>query len=102
MLTQEEKGNILSDFPNIKLSYENDIYKKVYNSDIVVAIPKGTKCFAYFIHNKNKPVCLIMELTNNAFQMILHMVPYFMVHFFIHLEIVFLQLKIYFLIKGFL
>jgi hypothetical protein len=65
MLTQEEKGNILSDFPNIKLSYENDIYKKVYNSDIVVAIPKGTKCFAYFIHNKNKPVCLIMELTNN-------------------------------------
>jgi len=65
MLTQEEKGTILSDFPNIKLSYENVIYKKVYSSDIVVAIPKGTKCFAYFIHYQNKPVCLIMELTNN-------------------------------------
>lgn len=65
MLTQEEKETILSDFPNIKLSYENVIYKKVSNSDFVVAIPKGTKCFAYFLHYQNKPVCFIMELTNN-------------------------------------
>ena len=63
MLTYEEKESILSDFPNIKLSYENVIYKKVSNLDYVVAIPKGTKCFAYFTNYKNKPTCFIMELT---------------------------------------
>jgi hypothetical protein len=65
MLTQEEKESILTCFPNIKLSYENVIYKKVSKSDVITAIPKGTKCFAYFTNYNNKPVCLIMELTNN-------------------------------------
>jgi hypothetical protein len=65
MLTQSEKESILSDFPNIKLSYENIVYNKVYNFDYVVAIPKGTKCFAWFTLFNNKEVCLIMELTNN-------------------------------------
>jgi len=65
MLTQSEKEIILSGFPNIKLSYENIIYKKVSTSDYIVAVPKGTKCFAYFTYYKNKPTCFIMELTNN-------------------------------------
>jgi len=64
MLTYEEKESILSDFPNIKLSYENVIYKKVSNFDYVIAIPKGTKCFAYFTNYKNNPTCFIMELTH--------------------------------------
>jgi adenylate kinase family enzyme len=64
LLTHEEKESILSEFPNIKLSYENVIYKKVStNLDYVAAIPKGTKCFAYFTNYHNKPVCFIMELT---------------------------------------
>ena len=65
LLTHQEKELILSTFPNIKLSYENIIYKKVSNADYFVAIPKGIKCFAYFINYNNKPVCFIMELTNN-------------------------------------
>ena len=48
MLTQSEKETILREFPNIKLSYETIIYKKVYNSDYIVAIPEGKKCFAWF------------------------------------------------------
>ena len=35
MLTHTDKNNILSEFPNIKLSYENITYKKVYNFDYI-------------------------------------------------------------------
>ena len=53
---------ILSNFPSIKLSYENITHNKVFNAEITIAIPEGTKCFAWFTHYKNKNVCLIMEL----------------------------------------
>jgi hypothetical protein len=57
--------DILNEFPNIKLSYETIIHKKVYNADYIVAIPQGIKCFAWFTVVTDKSVCLIMELTNN-------------------------------------
>ena len=59
-----DKQMILSDFPNIKLSYENIIYKKVYNADMNVAIPEGIKCFAWFTTLNNNNCCFIMELTD--------------------------------------
>jgi hypothetical protein len=65
MLTQSEKESILREFPNLKLSYETMVYKKVYNSDYIVAIPQGKKCFAWFTSFKDKMVCFIMELANN-------------------------------------
>jgi hypothetical protein len=65
MLKQIEKENILNGFPNIKLSYEKITHKKVYNSDYLVAIPEGEKCFAWFTTLNKKNVCLIMELTLN-------------------------------------
>jgi hypothetical protein len=65
MLTQNDKINILKQFPNIKLSYENITHKKVYNSDYIIAIPEGIKCFAWFTNLNDKMVCLIMKLTNN-------------------------------------
>jgi hypothetical protein len=65
MLLKSEKEHILREFPNIKLSYENIIYKKVYNSDYIVAIPEGKKCFAWFTTFKDKMVCFVMELANN-------------------------------------
>ena len=65
MLTQDEKETILGSFPNIKLSYENIIHKKVSNSDIILAIPDGTKCFAWFTTLNDKSVCIILELENN-------------------------------------
>jgi hypothetical protein len=63
MLSEFDKVTILNDFPNIKLSYENITHKKVYNSDVILAIPTGTKCFAWFTTLNDKMVCLIMELT---------------------------------------
>jgi hypothetical protein len=65
MLTQIEKTNILSEFPNVKLSYENITHKKVYNSDYIEIIPEGKKCFAWFTNINNNNVCLIMELASN-------------------------------------
>ena len=53
-------------FPQIKLSYEHIIHKKVYNYNCVLAIPCGVKCFAWFTIKDNMNVCNIMELSNNA------------------------------------
>ena len=72
MISYEEKQEILSAFPNIKLCYDSVQHNKVdYNYiqeksyDICLAIPCGKKCFAWFTHIQNESVCLIMELGNN-------------------------------------
>ena len=65
MFKHLDKQTILSDFPNIKLSYENITHKKVYNSDMILIIPEGKKCFAWFTHINDKPSCLIMELAGD-------------------------------------
>ena len=65
MLTQDEKKIILNSFPNIKLSYENIIHKKVSNSDLIILIPDGIKCFAWFTTFNEQSVCILLELENN-------------------------------------
>jgi len=64
MLSEEAQQNILKDFPNIKLSYENITHKKVYKYDIYLAIPCGKKCFAWFTIFDNKNVCFVMEISD--------------------------------------
>jgi hypothetical protein len=64
MLTQEEKQDILQEFPNVKLSYETITHKKVYKYNLLFAIPDGKKCFAWFTSYKNKMLCFILELDN--------------------------------------
>ena len=61
-LTDQDKQNILNDFPDIKLSYEKITHKKVYNSDIILAIPDGIKCFVWFTMFNEKFICLLIEL----------------------------------------
>jgi hypothetical protein len=63
-MLKEEQQQILSEFPNIKLSYENIIHKKVC-SDFVLAIPEGEKCFAWFTNNKHGNICYILKLEEN-------------------------------------
>ena len=62
MLTVDDQKHLLSEFPDLKLSYENITHKKVYNSELVMAIPEGSKCFAWFTYFKESPVCLLFEL----------------------------------------
>ena len=65
MLSNKDKEDVLNDFPNVKLSYENITHNKVYKSDIIMAIPEGRKSFAWFTTYNEKNVCLIMELGEN-------------------------------------
>jgi hypothetical protein len=60
-----DKEEILSNFPNIKLSYENIIHKKVFNSNYMVAIPTGKKCFVWFTTINGKSTCLLLELSKD-------------------------------------
>jgi hypothetical protein len=72
MLSFEEKQELLTSFPNIKLCYDSMKHNKVdYKNenkntfDMCLAIPCGKKCFAWFTHIQNKNICLILELSNN-------------------------------------
>jgi hypothetical protein len=61
MLSETEIKSILTEFPKFELSYETMSHKKVY-ADIMLAIPKGKKCFAWFTSYKEDNVCFLMDL----------------------------------------
>lgn len=62
MLREEEIRDILKDFPNIKLSYETLLHKKVYDADMILAIPDGHKYFVWFTTYKKDNVCFLLQL----------------------------------------
>lgn len=61
-LSKNDLENIMAQFPNIKLSYEKTIHKKVSSATIFLTIPKGKKYFAWFRFFKNKAACFLLEL----------------------------------------
>lgn len=65
VLNDAEVSNIMKGFPNIKLSYENIVHKKVYDSDFMMTIPEGKKYFAWFSIYKNQNVCYLLEIESN-------------------------------------
>ena len=65
MFTDEECASILSDFPKFELSYEIMTHKKVFNHNIILAIPEGIKCFAWFTTFKNQNICALLEIGDN-------------------------------------
>ena len=64
-ITENEKDEILNEFPKMELSYETIVHKKVYDADFMMAIPEGKKCFAWFTTFKNQNICFIMDITEN-------------------------------------
>lgn len=54
-------NNILANFPKFELSYETMAHNKVYDSDIILAIPEGPKMFAWFTEYNHELVCFIFE-----------------------------------------
>ena len=60
-LNHREKRNLLKSFPNIELSYEKKLHKKV-QTDIYLTIPKGKKYFAWFKTYKNNNICFLLEI----------------------------------------
>jgi hypothetical protein len=72
MLSQEEKQNILEEFPQIKLSYETITHKKVYKYNLLLALPHGKKCFAWFTSYNDQMSCFILELDTKNRKQIKH------------------------------
>ena len=52
---------ILANFPKFELSYETMAHNKVHDSDIILAIPEGTKMIAWFTEYNDEHVCFIFE-----------------------------------------
>ena len=65
ILTDFDQSLLIKDFPYIEPFYETIVHKKVYNSDFILAIPYGQKCFAWFTTFKNQNVCIILEINEN-------------------------------------
>lgn len=56
---------IAANFPIFKLSYDIVIHKKVYDADIILAIPEGPKLFAWFTVHKKEQMCFLIELNKD-------------------------------------
>ena len=67
MFKDDEIDSILSDFPKFELSYETMTHKKVFNHNVILAIPEGNKCFAWFTTYKDDNVCLLKDLNLNFY-----------------------------------
>jgi hypothetical protein len=65
MFQNDENDNILSDFPKFELSYETMTHKKVFDYNVILAIPDGQKCFAWFTTYKEDNVCFIMDINTD-------------------------------------
>jgi len=64
MLSSNEKHELFSRFPKIKLSYDPITHKKVHTFNYMIAMPSGIKAFAWFSIYKDKRVCYILEKQN--------------------------------------
>lgn len=64
LLSRKQTESIANRFPFVQIAHENVTSHKVYKSDAILAIPQGTKSFAWFTSTQinNKPVCLIIDL----------------------------------------
>jgi len=65
MLTDIEKKNFLNRFPDVELSYDNILHKKVY-ADLFMIIPKGQKAFLWITYYYGKNVSIIMHLNHRS------------------------------------
>lgn len=63
-LSNEDKSYLADKLPDIELSYDRIIHKKVYNNVNMcyMIIPKGKKAIVWFTTFNDKNICLIMEL----------------------------------------
>jgi hypothetical protein len=61
MLDSESKRRLLRTFPDVKLSYDRLLHKKV-SADLYFVIPKGPKAFIWITHFDRRNVALVLML----------------------------------------
>jgi hypothetical protein len=65
MFREEDIKIVLQNFPKFELCYEIITHKKVLGANVMLAIPEGKKCFAWFTIYKNNNVCFLLEINEN-------------------------------------
>jgi hypothetical protein len=65
-VNSDSDNNILANFPKFELSYETMAHNKVHDSDIILAIPEGSKMIAWFTEYNDEHVCFLFELDSNS------------------------------------
>lgn len=65
ILSIHEKSLLLNRLPEIKLSYDNILHRKVY-ADIFFIIPKGKKVLLWFTYWKGQNVCFTLMLNERG------------------------------------
>ena len=65
MLSREDKVQILKRFPEVELSYDKILHKKVH-ADLFMIQPKGKRAFLWFTYFRNLNVCIVLELNKNG------------------------------------
>lgn len=61
MLESKSKRRLLRTFPNVKLSYDRLLHKKV-SADLYFVIPKGPKAFIWITHFDHRNMALVLTL----------------------------------------
>ena len=56
-----DKYYYINRLPEIKLSYDTILHKKVY-ADLFALIPVGIKVLAWFTYDNNSNICLLLHL----------------------------------------
>jgi hypothetical protein len=74
-MTSLDTQSVLEKFPDVKLSYEEFVHKKVYDADIIMAIPQGKKCYVWFTMFEKQYVCYLIELGRQNKVERIHMLP---------------------------
>lgn len=64
MLTKNDKIKLMEKFPELELSYDKLLHKKV-QADLYLIIPKGKKSLLWFTNFNEKNICLLMTLDKN-------------------------------------
>ena len=64
MLSNADKSYLVDKLPDIELSYDKMLHKKVY-ADLYSIIPKGKKSLIWFTYFNDKNICLVLELDNS-------------------------------------
>ena len=65
MFTPEEKMHLFSRLPNLELSYEPRLHKKVY-APLYYIIPKGPKALVWYTYWGDQNVCLLVLLNERG------------------------------------
>jgi hypothetical protein len=58
-------SSFMQTFPKFELSYEMITHKKVFDSNVILAIPRGERCVAWFTQFQEENICCIFEVNSS-------------------------------------